>query len=852
MRRQIVSIEEIDEVIKKEEDGRGYSIEKLYEMVDTLYSHYLGLGDLQNRCITGDNNYLVTQLKTSFKRARKIDIIVSFIMESGVRLLVDDLTLASKNGAKIRILTGSYLNITQPSALYLLKDKLRDNIDLRMYNVENKSFHPKCYIIEYESDGDIFLGSSNISNSALTSGIEWNYRINRMKNEVDFKEFKSTFEDLFYNHSDILDDEGLFKYSKTWKRPKVFKDIETIEENSKEKKNIIKYPKPMGAQIEALYKLNRFREENGDKALVVAATGIGKTYLAAFDSYDFNKVLFVAHREEILKQARASFEAVRPGADYGYFSSEHKDKESHILFASVQTLGKMEYLNDSYFSPDYFDYIIIDEFHHAVADSYRNILNYFKPKFLLGLTATPERLDNKDVFVLCDYNIVYEARLKEVINKGWLVPFRYYGIYDDVDYSQVSYKNGKYDNLELEQALMINKRADIILNHYKKYNTKRALGFCTSRNHAEYMAKYFNDNGVKSCSVVSGEGFDNSMERDEAISKLNKGDINVVFSVDMFNEGLDVPSVDLVMFLRPTESSTIFLQQLGRGLRKSPGKKYLNVLDFIGNYKKANMIPFLLSGSSIERETSKESKRGMSLPKEEDFPDDCIVDFDFRIIDIFKKQFDDMKNIKVLIHEEYLRIKEIVGHRPSRLEVFTYIDDDIYVNMRRNSKLNILNDYLGYLNEIGELNEVEEMLINTKAHEFLVFIETTNMTKSYKMPVLLAFYNHGDLKMKLYEDDIYISFRDFYNKGSNSIDMTRHLSTKGYKYWGKDEYVALSKKNPQHFMAKSNPEFFKQYDDCFCLDNELLEFKDNKYFIRHFKDAIDYRTARYYRERMAK
>lgn len=843
------NILEIENMLKSSsETGEKDSIGKLYELVDTMYSHYLGLGSSPKNCITGGDDYLLDQLKPAFLKADSIDIIVSFIMESGARLILDYLKEAADRGARIRILTGGYLNITQPSALYLIKDALGDRVDLRFYKIENRSFHPKCYIFEYESEGDMFIGSSNISLSALTSGIEWNFRINSTKNEKDYSYFKQAFEELFNDCSIVMDDEELQRYSRSWKKPKVFGDMENAGEKSEDQCRIIQYPgpEPRGAQIEALYELKKSREEGFDRGLVVAATGIGKTYLAAFDSMSFDKILFVAHREEILKQARATFENVRRDKKCGEFYSGCRDRDFDILFASVQTLGKDEYLNEDYFKKDQFDYIIIDEFHHAAAGNYINIINYFTPKFLLGLTATPERLDNKDVFALCDYNVVYEVRLKDAINKGWLVPFRYYGIYDETNYDEISFRKGRYDEEELEKALMINKRADLILNHYKKYNSKRALGFCTSRNHAEYMAKHFNDNGIKACSVVSGESFENTMDRKEALSKLNSGDVNVIFSVDMFNEGLDVPSVDLVMFLRPTESPTVFLQQLGRGLRKSGGKKYLNVLDFIGNYKRADLIPFFLSGSGPQKGPASTGR----MPGEDDYPDDCIVDFDFRLIDIFKRQRNQARNIQSIIYEEYLRIKEFLGHRPSRLEVFTYIDDDIYLNMKRNRKFNILNDYLGYLNEIGELDDEEKSLLGTKTHEFIKLIEITGMTKSYKMPLLLAFYNNGNLKLKVDEEDIYINFKEFYNKGSNGVDMTRHTSTANYKIWGKKEYNAISKKGPQHFFALSNSDFFRQDGKYFCINEKLEQYMDNQSFIRHFKDAIDYRTRRYYKERL--
>ena len=581
--------------------------------------------------ITGNKQYLINRLKTSIKNATTIDIIVSFLMESGVKLLLQDLKEALNRGVKIRILTGNYLKITQPQALYLLKSELKDKVDLRFYNNPNKSFHPKAYMFHNPIDSEIYIGSSNISRGALTSSIEWNYRFLKSTAPNDFKVFYDTFEDLFNNHSLIITDEVLKDYSKQWTRPNIYKDIE--KEESKED-NVINIFEPRGAQIEALYSLEKSREEGFDKGLVVAATGIGKTYLSAFDSAKYNKILFVAHREEIIKQAAQSFKNVRNFDDIGFFYSNQKDTKNSFIFALVQTLGKEQYLNEEYFSKDYFDYIIVDEFHHAVSSNYKKIIDYFTPKFLLGLTATPERLDSKDVFALCDYNMVYEVRLKDAINKGWLVPFRYYGIYDEtVNYEHIDYKNGKYDDKQLEEALMLNKRGEIILNHYLKYNSKRAMGFCTSRHHAEYMAKVFNENNIPSAAVYSGEKGEYSEDRNIALSKLTSGELKVIFSVDMFNEGLDVPAIDMVMFLRPTQSPTIFLQQLGRGLRKFKDKKYLNVLDFIGNYKKANLVPFLLSGKEYSASECKKNKQG-----DYEFPEECIVDFDFRIIDIFKNK----------------------------------------------------------------------------------------------------------------------------------------------------------------------------------------------------------------------
>lgn len=805
-----------------------------------------------SNAITGDKNYLYYRLKEAIRKATQIDIIVSFLMESGVKLIVDDLREALDRGVNIRILSGNYLRITQPQALYLLKSELGDRVDLRFYNDTSRSFHPKSYIFHYGQDGELFVGSSNISRGALTSSIEWNYRLRKQGNEEDFNVFYSTFEDLFNNHSFVVTKEIMDEYARTWVRPKLYKDLEKIEDHILDNK-VTNIFEPRGAQIEALFSLNKSREEGFDKALVIAATGIGKTYLSAFDSKNYKRVLFVAHREEIIKQAERSFRNVRSNDSTGFFYGNNKETNKDIIFSLVQTLGKDDYLNEAYFSRDYFDYIVIDEFHHAAAGNYQKIIEYFIPKFMLGLTATPERLDNKDVFSLCDYNVVYEIRLKEAINRGDLVPFRYYGIHDDtINYEHIDFKNGKYDKNKLEEALMINKRAELVYKHYDKYNSKRAMGFCTSKSHAEFMAEYFSSQGINAVAVYSGEQGEYTESRDIALEALAKGDVQVIFSVDMFNEGLDVPSIDLVMFLRPTESPTIFLQQLGRGLRKYKNKEHLNVLDFIGNYRKSLIIPFLLSGKTYNPKAIKEGK-----VNEYDYPEDCSVDFDLQIIDLFKEQAD--KEIRIYnklhykIDEEFNNIINDLGHVPCRMEFFTYLDDDIYDYVKSKGKQNPFNNYLNFLKEQGKLSLEEQKLLNTRAYDFINMIETTSMSKTYKMPVLLAFYNHGNFKMSINDDDIYNAFKEFYEKGSNGSDMLKDKSTKDYKQWDKKKYVSLAKKNPITFLAKTHSNFFytNQNGD-FAIRDDIKPFINNPVFLNHVKDAIDFRSKQYYRNRFEK
>lgn len=276
-----------------------------------------------------------------------------------------DLKLALNRGVKIRILTGNYLGITQPGALYLIKDQLGDQVDLRFYNDKGRSFHPKAYIFRCRDKGEIYIGSSNVSKSALTSGIEWNYHFDDRRDGKNFRQFYSAFEDLFYNHSVIINDGVLEQYSREWKKPALQRDLDRYD-CFDQKAKVTELFQPRGAQIEALYALKNSRREGAEKGLIYAATGIGKTYLAAFDSKPYKTVLFVAHREEILKQAAESFKNVRHSEDYGFFTGKEKATGKSVIFASVFSLGKTEYLNETYFPREYFEYIVMDEFHHAV------------------------------------------------------------------------------------------------------------------------------------------------------------------------------------------------------------------------------------------------------------------------------------------------------------------------------------------------------------------------------------------------------------------------------------------------------------------------------------------------------
>lgn len=807
--------------------------------------------------MTGDRNrkrFLYYQLKMSMRKAARIDIIVSFLMESGVRIILKDLREALDRGVQVRILTGNYLGITQPSALYLIKKELGDRIDLRFYNEKGRSFHPKAYIFHFENHGEIYIGSSNISKSALTSGIEWNYRFSSLSDGKNFTLFYDTFMDLFTHHSIVIDDRELLSYSKNWHKPAVAKDLmrydnaEEMVEEKAEAADIKDFYQPRGAQIEALYALENSRAEGAVKGLVQAATGIGKTYLAAFDSAPYKHVLFVAHREEILQQAAASFRNVRQSEDYGFFDGKHKETDRAVIFASVATLGREEYLRAEYFSPDYFDYLVIDEFHHAVNDQYQRIVNYFKPQFLLGLTATPERMDGRNIYEICDYNVPYEISLKEGINKGMLVPFHYYGIYDETDYSSLHLVKGRYEEKDLNGVYIGNDlRCDLIYKYYRKYPSKRALGFCCSRQHAEDMAKEFCKRGIEAVAVYSNADGAFSEDRDRAIAKLKKQEIKIIFSVDMFNEGVDIAALDMVMFLRPTESPIVFLQQLGRGLRTCRGKEYLNVLDFIGNYEKAGRAPFLLNGErSFEGRTVNDY---YSI----DYPDDCIVDFDMRLIDLFKEMEKKSLSAKERIVQEFYRIKELLGDRaPTRMELFTYMEDELYQYCMRHAKENPFRRYMDFLYELHELSEGEQAVYDSIGREFLSMIETTDMQKVYKMPILYSFYHHGNVRMAVTDEEVLESWKEFFNTGINWKDLSSDLSYAEYKKMTDKQHLGKAKSMPIKYLKASGKGFFMEREGyALAIREELAEVVGQAAFKRQMKDILEYRTMEYYRRRYA-
>ena len=421
---------------------------------------------------------------------------------------------------------------------------------------------------------------------------------------------------------------------------------------------------PNDIQVKALEALELYRDKGWKKGIVVMPTGTGKTYLSAFDSKRFDgRVLFVVHRLDILSQSKNAFEKVWSGVSTGLLTGEIKENvnDSQVLFASVGTLRR--YVLESKFKPTEFDYVIIDEVHHGQAPSYREFLEFFKPKFMIGMTGTPDRMDRKDIFELFDYNKVFEYSINDAIEFGYLVPYSYIGLWDNTDYKNIRYNGQKFNVNDLDTYLIHQERNEAILKAYlEKGNEDKAIGFCVSIKHAKRIAEFFNEHGVSALAITS-----ESEERKEEIKRFRDNEISIAFTVGLFNEGVDFPNVRVLLFLRPTESKTIFQQQLGRGLRLHPDKEKVLILDFIANYEKANNIRKYLSSSSS---TKVNSKTGRIEKIEYEYSSGCEVEFDEEVEDILNAQ--DIKDLSVTKEDlvaAYGDLAEKLERKPTQDEI---------------------------------------------------------------------------------------------------------------------------------------------------------------------------------------
>lgn len=621
------------------------------------------------------------ELVENLLQCSQFKISVAFITWGGLQVLLDTLKELEEKGIKGEILTTTYKEMTTPAVLERLSGFKNISLKIFVPSVEEDGFHAKGYLFQKNDSGcenwTVIIGSSNITGRALKTNVEWNVLQNEKCGELQepglftksvLKEFETLWESPW---SKEYSDEFILSYRDYLSR---VKKISALQRN---KRDFFSFDKPQiiqpnKMQQEAIVKLDRLRKTGAKKALAIAATGSGKTFMSVFDALQVKpkKLLFVVHRENILVKAKESFDEIisASDADYssGFFTGNQKDTGVKYLFATRDTLNR--HFNE--FKKDEFDYIVLDEAHHAASESYRQILNYFTPDFLLGLTATPERSDSSDIYSLFDNNVAVEIRLRQALEYNLVCPFHYFALKDaeGVDYSKITAEPGSEKYIEqIAQMLMISRRVDYIIEKMNFYGhdgeKAKVLGFCASIEHAEYMAREFNrrlsKDGKSAAVALSGKDSVEVREKYASLLEDESSPLQYIFSVDIFNEGIDIPSVNTILFLRPTDSSIIFIQQLGRGLRKLADKEFVTVLDFIGNYKKSFLMAIALNG---ERKIEKDSLKIQVANDFADLPNGTYIKMDKITKEQILHQLETERFMSLkYLKEDYLSFKHMCG-----------------------------------------------------------------------------------------------------------------------------------------------------------------------------------------------
>ncbi|MFM1913270.1 MAG: hypothetical protein RIR51_1108 [Bacteroidota bacterium] len=643
-------------------------------------------------------------IKEELRNCEEFWFSVAFLTQGGLQSLKQTLLELQEKNIRGKILVSKYLNFTQPHAL---KDLLSfSNIELRIKTVGN--FHSKGYLFRNKGEFyDLIIGSSNLTENALSSNEELNLKISAKKNSLIINNAISQFENDF-NSAIKVTPEWILDYNEEYS---LIRNIQQeVEKQRRQNANLpFEDIQPNSMQIEALKNLKSLRNKNQNKALLISATGTGKTFLSAFDVKEFNpkKLLFVVHRVNIANAAMNSFKRIfKDSKSLGLFSGSKKEADADFIFSTVQTVSKIE--NLEIFEKNHFDYIIIDESHRSGADSYKNLLSYFEPKFLLGMTATPERTDGYDIYEHFDHNIAYEIRLQNALDIEILSPFHYFGVTDLI-------VNGK----EIEEKADFNlltsdERVERIIEKANLYNADseiiRGLVFCSKIEEAKELSIKFNDRGLKTIALT---GEDSERNRELAIQKLESEDpsekIDYIFTVDIFNEGIDIPKVNQIIMLRPTQSAIIFVQQLGRGLRKAEGKEFLTVIDFIGNYSNNYLIPIALFG---DKSFNKDNLRRLISQGSNLIPGTSTINFDriskekiFQSID--SSNFSLRKDLKA----DYEALKFKIGRIPKMMDFIQYGSRDPYL-------------YVEYSNSYFEfISSLEPLLQNKLDKDELLFLK---------------------------------------------------------------------------------------------------------------------------------
>ncbi|MGN0944153.1 MULTISPECIES: DUF3427 domain-containing protein [Fusobacterium] len=757
--------------------------------------------NFQHKLLCNKEEKIIINLRKELENCDEFIISVAFITEGGLSLILEQLKELENRNIRGKILTGDYLNFTEPKALKRLLNY--KNIELKILSKEK--FHAKGYFFKKGNLWTLIIGSSNLTQTALTVNFEWNLKINSLEDGKITKDILNNFEEIF-ERLPKLDLEMIENYEKVYKLSKEYSKIQEKNQNSLFKKDI----KPNFMQKEALENLKLLRESE-DKGLLISATGTGKTYLSAFDVKNLKpeKMLFMAHRKTILRKAKYTFENIISNKKMAIYGEE-SIVDADYIFAMVQTLNKKEHLEK--FSKNYFNYIIIDEVHHSGAKTYQSIISYFKPDFLLGMTATPERSDDFDIYRLFNHNIAYEIRLYDALRENLLCPFHYFGVSDiTVDGECIDNKTS-IKNLTLEQ------RIDHIIekSRYYGYSGEKLHGlmFVSRVEEANILAEKFNERGIKSI-ALTGEHGDNT--RENAIEKLENGEIEYIITVDIFNEGIDIPCVNQVILLRPTESSIVYIQQLGRGLRKNKNKEFVVVLDFIGNYEKNFLIPTAISqNNSFDKDFMKKFiLNGTNM-----IPGESSISFEEivkeRIFEnINKTNFSTKKNIE---HDFNLLEKQL-GRTPMLNDFFTrnMIEPSVILKFRKDydSVLKALRPNT----EFGVLSEIEK--------NFLTFLSSffTPAKRIHEMVILQESIKSAKISLKEVEDILEKKYKIKQQK-ENIENAVKHLS--------KEIFTSLSTmKEFEPILEKVNGEYKVSKD----FKNG---YENNKYFRELVEDLIKY------------
>lgn len=618
---------------------------------------------------------LAFEITKRLKECDYFEFSVAFISESGLAVLKQILLNLKNKGVKGRIITSTYLGFNDPK---MFKQLLSfTNIEVRIFEQEHCGFHPKGFIFHKGEHRDIIVGSSNLTQTALESNQEWDLFFTSHENGELAAQVSAEF-NIQWELSTPLTNEWIDNYKETYVKPVRPTPVQSS-----------KTIKPNKMQEEALKSLKKLRDNNKDKALLISATGTGKTFLSTFDVKSFKpkRLLFIVHRRNIAEAALRSFKYLIPNVSMGIFSGNTKEKDSDFIFSTVQTIHKKEYRE--MFDRDAFDYIIIDEVHRAGAQSYQDIVDYFKPKFLLGMSATPERSDDFDIYEMFDHNIAYEIRLMQAMEYNLLCPFHYYGITD------MTIDGIEIDDKSEFNILTSQLRVDYIIEKINEYGYSgdhvHGLIFCSRKDECEKLSQLFNMRGYKTIALTGDSSEEMRQKAIDSLESNEEDSLDYIFTVDIFNEGIDIPKVNQVVMLRPTESAIVFVQQLGRGLRKNDSKEYVVIIDFIGNYEKNFLIPVALSGQT---NYNKDSLRQFVCEGSLITPGASTIQFDQITEKRIYQSIDAAKFTQVrLIKDSYKQLKEKLGRIPRLKEFEQYGAIDVQL-MFQNKLLGCYHTFL--------------------------------------------------------------------------------------------------------------------------------------------------------------